>query len=164
MFRKMITDLNLKRIIFPTLVIFIISVGFIQCQSNEVKPGRDYVEVGYYCSESLRAWTVYLPNPNEEIARAVAEKYCEYNDKRDSRYNMEPMGITKCSVQFFDSLAHTPDWESYTLKLSDSQKKHQVAIFWYDYETGEKIFKWIREDERDLKESLQPPEKVTSSF
>ena len=141
-----------------------ISWGFIQFQSDNLKPGRDYVEVGYYYSESLRAWTVFLPHADEATARAVADRYYNYNIKRDCRFNMEPMGIMKCSVQFFDSLAYTPDWNSYTLKLSDTQKKHQVAVFWYDYQTGEKIFRWIRKEERNPKESLQPPQKLTPAF
>ena len=153
---------KIHRILLPTLVIVVISIGFIQCHSNEIKPGRDYVEVGYYYSKSLRAWTVYLPDPNEEIARQVADKYLKFNLENDWGYNLGTIGITNCSVQFFDSLLFTPDWESYTLQLSDSQKKHQVGVFWYDHKTGEKVFEWIKKDDEELKDSLLPPPKITS--
>jgi len=137
-------------LIFWALTFLLLGKGFLACSDSKVKPGRDYVEVGYYYSKSMRAWSIYLPNADEDTARAVALKYLDYNKNRSNRFGFESSEKHSCSIQFFDNLEFTPDFKGHT-RLTKLQERHQVAVFWYDHETESQVFEWIGKEEDKIK-------------
>ena len=142
----------------PVLGLAFLTLAWMGCGDFKVKPGRDYVEVGYHYEEGLRAWTVYLPHAEQDTARKVAQRYYEYNLHNSVwRFNMETSGIHSCSVQFFDSLEHTPDF-SFTTALTGLQTQHQVGVFWYDKDSKEQIFLWLADEKQEKKKNVISPE------
>ncbi|MCK4223663.1 MAG: hypothetical protein KAX39_00690 [candidate division Zixibacteria bacterium] len=103
--------------------------------SVSLKEGQDYIEVSYFKSDRMRAWSIYLPNPTEAVARAVADKYDAYN----ATFSKKRIG----RACFFDSKEHTPIWINNT-SITAEQERHQVAVFHHNPFTGDKSFVWLR--------------------
>jgi len=147
-------------LIFLASTFLLMGGGFLACSDYDVKPGRDYVEVGYYYNKDMRAWSIYLPKANEDTAKSVALRYLDYNKNRSNRFGFESSEKHSCSIQFFDNLEFTPDFKDHT-RLTKLQERHQVAVFWYDHETEKQVFEWIGKEEDKIKrDTLLHPEFV----